>query len=302
MNLSYFVAMREDLRIAPERDGWVGLYRAKPSTAFHSHEELEYNLVTRGSCSYLVGERRYDLHRGSLIWLFPDQEHVLINPSPDCEMWIVVLRPEALRRAVRVGLDPRLLERNPPWLLVRPLVPAAFAAHDRLLHQLHGHHDQLPRTNAGLPYALLDAWAAFHDAQEADDGANAVDPLVDLAARLLSRADAPEDLVELAARVGLSPARLSRRFNRQLGVGIADYRNRIRLERFLERYGPGTTLLDAALAAGFGSYAQFHRVFHQVLGVAPRVYLSGAGSSPATGQGPVNDKANSVPRRRTRKR
>jgi len=34
-----------------------------------------------------------------------------------------------------------------------------------------------------------------------------------------------------------------------------------------------TNLLEAALAAGFGSYAQFHRVFRALRHVTPRDYL-----------------------------
>lgn len=268
--------MRQDLRIPIERDGWVGTYRAKPSTDFHSHEELEYNLVSQGTCSYLVGERRYDLRRGSLLWLFPGQEHVLINPSSDCEMWIVVLRMEALQRGVRVGLDARLCERNPPWMLAKPLAAAVCARHERLLAHQFAHAPDVALTNAGLLYAVLDAWTAFQ-AVDADAAGNAIDPAVDLAARYLSRSDAPENLADLAQRVGLSPSTLSRRFNQQLGVSIADYRNRIRLERFLEAYGPATTVLAAALAAGFGSYPQFHRVFRQFMGTTPRDYVRARG-------------------------
>jgi AraC-like DNA-binding protein len=33
-------------------------------------------------------------------------------------------------------------------------------------------------------------------------------------------------------------------------------------------------LLDAALEAGFGSYAQFHRVYRKLVGTAPRDYLT----------------------------
>lgn len=266
--------MRENLRLAPERDGYVETYRAKQSFGFHSHEELEYNLVTHGSCSYLVGERRYDLRRGSLIWLFPDQEHVLINPSPDAEMWIVVIRGEVLRRAVPTGLDQRLLERNPPWMLAKALAPVAFSAHDRLLQHALKHKNEVALTNTALPYLTLDAWAAFQGA-DVDDNANVIDPAIDHAARLLSREDAPDDLAVLAKRVGLSPSRLSRQFNLQLGVSLADYRNRIKLERFLDLYTNTSTLLNAALEAGFGSYPQFHRVFRQFLGVTPRTYLQG---------------------------
>lgn len=38
-----------------------------------------------------------------------------------------------------------------------------------------------------------------------------------------------------------------------------------------------TNLLDAALASGFGSYAQFHRVFRAQRRMTPREYLQGRG-------------------------
>ena len=48
-------------------------------------------------------------------------------------------------------------------------------------------------------------------------------------------------------------------------------RNQQRLHRFLSGYGDGTrtTALAAALAAGFGSYAQFYRVLRQETGRTP---------------------------------
>jgi AraC-like DNA-binding protein len=78
-------------------------------------------------------------------------------------------------------------------------------------------------------------------------------------------------LPELARRSFLSASRLSRLFKQQTGVSLATYRNRQRLDRFLACYdGRGTrTLLDAALEAGFGSYAQFHRVFKALTGRRP---------------------------------
>jgi transcriptional regulator GlxA family with amidase domain len=55
-------------------------------------------------------------------------------------------------------------------------------------------------------------------------------------------------------------------------MSITEFRNRVGVERFLEIYGDGSarTLLDAALEAGFGSYPQFHRVFRNIAGYAPR--------------------------------
>ena len=263
--------MREHLDFPTGRDALLFRYQVRPSHRLHHHEELEFNLALHGSCTYLVGERRYDLRRGSLIWLYPDQPHVLLNPSPDCELWVVVVRQEALKCMVRVGLDKRLLERSPVWRILRILPSGVVEQLDRLCQPLI---DAAPAlANVGIVHATLMAWTAFQAADEGDSVS--IDPAIDLAARLLSRDDAPTHLPLLARRVGLSPAHLSRRFHQQLGVHIVDYRNRIRLERFLSHYREGSSLLEAALEAGFGSYPQFHRVFTQHLGVGPRDYLAG---------------------------
>jgi AraC-like DNA-binding protein len=79
---------------------------------------------------------------------------------------------------------------------------------------------------------------------------------------------------KLARAVGVSESGLSRAFKSQMGLSVSQYRNRLRLERFLSLVDPrGGDLLAAALDAGFGSYAQFHRVFRDVLGRTPKQYL-----------------------------
>jgi AraC-like DNA-binding protein len=62
---------------------------------------------------------------------------------------------------------------------------------------------------------------------------------------------------------------------RQMGVSISRYRNSVRLGRFLQHFrGPEKrTITEAVYEAGFGSYAQFHRVFTQVYGRGPRESL-----------------------------
>jgi AraC-like DNA-binding protein len=104
-------------------------------------------------------------------------------------------------------------------------------------------------------------------------------PLVERILRALSE-DLPMTGERLAGELGVSPGHLARSFKREMGVSLVDYRNRLRIDRFFEsihRSGSTGNLLDAALEAGFGSYAQFHRVYRKFLGTTPReIFSSGA--------------------------
>ena len=126
--------------------------------------------------------------------------------------------------------------------------------------------------NAGLGYVLLQAWRSFERAAEVP--VCDVHPAVERAARLIRDGSTRMSLNELARKAGLSAPRLSRLFKEQTGFAMVDFRNRLKIQRYLEIYGTGQrqTMLDAALEAGFGSYPQFHRVFKRVMGCSPASY------------------------------
>lgn len=77
----------------------------------------------------------------------------------------------------------------------------------------------------------------------------------------------------LAQQHGTSVSRLARSFKAEMGISIVEHRNRLRLQRFFQLVETGRGLLPSALAAGFGSYAQFHRVFCAQHKSSPGVYL-----------------------------
>jgi AraC-like DNA-binding protein len=82
----------------------------------------------------------------------------------------------------------------------------------------------------------------------------------------------------LAQELGISASRLARLFKVEMGVSLVDYRNQLRLERFFELIeNSDGNMMRAALGAGFGSYAQFHRVFRTLRSTTPREYLAERG-------------------------
>jgi AraC-like DNA-binding protein len=98
-------------------------------------------------------------------------------------------------------------------------------------------------------------------------------PVVVKAAQLLAN-DPAMTSEELGARLRLSASRMARVFKSEMGMSLVEYRNRLRLERFSTLLDQsGDNLLEAALRAGFGSYAQFHRVFLALRGTTPGKFL-----------------------------
>jgi AraC-like DNA-binding protein len=267
--------MKEVLKLMPGHGGAVWRYPSSRSARRrpHRHEELELNLVVTGTAKYLVGERRCDLKRGTLIWLFPEQDHLLLDESPEYAMWIVVIGPALLRRVCRGMPARQLLVGDPAEVLARSLSPSQNLWIASLFTHISAAGADADRANAGLSYAVLCAWAAFNSAETAALGFD-VHPAVEKAARLLRDESESESLQVLAENCGLSRSRLSRLFKQQAGVSLVEYRQRQRLERFMAIYGSGRrlTLLDAALHAGFGSYANFHRVFTRLMRQSPAAY------------------------------
>jgi AraC-like DNA-binding protein len=261
--------MRQNLNLPSNRDGNLWHYQNQGRThAMHHHAELEFNLVTQGRGLYLLENRKYEIRRGDLLWLFPAQEHVLIEQTLDFEMWIAVFKPKAVRRT---AIDPgtRLLRQaDPSGEYCRRLPERDFVRLEDLLSHVAIDNDPPALFNAGLAHALLSAWKYFERAS--DVPIHDVHPAVERAARLI-REEADLNLDELAHRSGLSPHRLSRLFKQQTGTALVDFRNRQRIEKFLQLYGTGQriTMLEAAFEAGFGSYPQFHRVFKRVMGCSP---------------------------------
>src|SRR5215218_8366632 len=274
--------MIDDVGVRVGLDGRVVRHRVgdvRPRA--HRHAELEVNLVVRGTASYVLGDRRFALAPGTLTWLFPGQDHVLVDESPDHELWWAVFRPSLVGRIATTRHNRRLLEADPVGQFSRRLDSGRLRRLGALFHEVQDAEsvdDVL--VNTGLAYLLSFAWRAFLDSDDVVEGVD-LHPAVETVARMLRADRDAGDLATLARAARLSPSHLSRIFKEQTGVSISRFRNQQRLQRFLRLYGRGrhTTALAAALEAGFGSYAQFHRVFREQTGRSPSALRTAAAAA-----------------------
>lgn len=304
----------EDLKLAAGYDGMIFLAESKrnpPLLKPHCHVELEVNLVTRGTVTYVISGERHTFSRGSLIWIFPSQEHQLVDRTADAGYYVAVFTPALVERACHSDKyealktqsleGKRLLSRLLDTASMETLVPvmdslmedaldpdvlnsqAGFGIQPGFRFE-HGDPDAL---NAGLHYLLIFCWRAFLAGAQSNQSVR-LHPAVRKSLKLLEQPDNPSNLRQVATQCGLSETYLSRLFLQQIGVTMTHYKNSVRLRRFMEVFnGPEKrTLLEAVFEAGFGSYAQFFKVFVQTYGKGPRAYLNGGeGEAPAESAG-----------------
>ncbi|MCD4824532.1 MAG: AraC family transcriptional regulator [Phycisphaerae bacterium] len=268
--------MKERPKIPPHCDGYVSLRNSTSPLQVrkHRHDELEICMVLNGTGQYLLNDRSYELQPYSMVVLFPSQEHLLLDRSDDYEMWLAVFGRDLLGRTCRMSGSTVLLERDPAGAFCKRLTPLQFQRLGDLCRELDAIHDEPDRFNAGLGYLLMECWQAYCDAENVLAGV-ALHPAVRKALRILADSTGPDMLEDIAGAAGLSVSRLSRVFKQQVGLSMVAFRNRQRVERFLRihRAGSQRTMIADALDAGFGSYAQFHRIFRQTTGKNPAAYF-----------------------------
>ncbi len=290
--------MLQDLKLDSVYSGFLFLAesaRNPPSLRSHHHVELELNLVARGSITYVTGGGRFTFGPRSLLWMFPAQEHQLVDRTSDAQNYVAVFKPELIAKSCRqptyaglkrkkaedgkvlhTVLDPEtfgFLRRMMDYIMEGSLDPdllnreAGFGVGSDFRYR-HSDPDGL---NAGLNHLLLSCWR-LQLAGTSPHRKISLHPSVSKAIGILSDNEWTGTLAQLARECGMSQAHFSRMFARQVGTPLNRYRNSLRLSRFLEHYRGDSqpTTLEAAFAAGFGSYAQFYKVFTDAYGQGPR--------------------------------
>lgn len=230
---------------------------------------LELALVVSGTARTEVGETPKVLGPRSLIWSTSGSASPVASVTPGAVVWVTSFNADLVRRVCRA---PRYRQvKNGDADGIRS-IQVSRAAVRRLTSRFEKLAEQAPdsaRFEVHLAHLLLSAWTEHQLARK--DARSSLHPVVDQAARILRTRAATTSLDALAKTCGASASWLSRLFREQMRVSLVDYRNHYRIERFLELYGDGrqTNIAQAALRAGFGSYAQFHRIFWQRLGCGP---------------------------------
>jgi len=247
----------------------------------HFHGQVELLLVRRGAATVHLGARTERLRAGQICWILPCLPHVMSAFSPDFDMWVIQFEAAVVgtcwRTLTGAAGAPAAAFEGVAALgerLAGRLVADVPEREEGLMSELARRVWSAPSA-AGVPGTLRTLCELALRVTLAGAGATGASSLTELASCLLL-ASPLLDRRALAADLGVSEGFLSRSFGRELGVSFVQHRARARLAHFLALVqGGNSNLLEGALAAGFGSYSQFHRVFTRVSGMRPRDYFTG---------------------------
>lgn len=96
--------------------------------------------------------------------------------------------------------------------------------------------------------------------------------IAEIRAWLDAHCEATVPLAELAARAGLNPYQLIRRFVRATGMTPHAYQLDRRIQRARRLLAAGAPICDTALATGFADQSHFHRSFRERVAATPGQY------------------------------
>jgi len=294
--LLYIVRVLVNLKLGKNYDGLLFLAdstRHPQEIHSHHHRELELNVIVQGSITYVVDGRRFRFFPRTLLWLFPHQEHQLVARSGNAQFYVAAFKPALVRRFCNsprnsVGHEGVLNTLLPPesFELIRNIMDSLMlgSLDADILNREAGfgpasdfcfEHRDPDALNAGLGYLMLMCWRSQLKCKATHDPI-VLHRVIRRALKCLSEEENETSLEELAKLCGASKSYLSRKFHTQIGVPLNRYRNSLRLSRFFRHYREGgrKTITEAVYAAGFGSYAQFYKVFAEAYGQGPRDALA----------------------------
>ncbi|MGH2535537.1 MAG: helix-turn-helix domain-containing protein [Thermomicrobiales bacterium] len=253
----------------------TGLASSMPRA--HRHDEIELNLVTHGTMTYLVGGASVTLAAGDLALFWAAMPHQVVALAPDTYLsWLTVPLATFLRWSLPASFSRAVLHGFVVHHEGETAVVWDRSLLDRWQNDLAAGDDELRRV------ALLEIEARLHRLARTEPAveqpvrefpSSGLAHAARMAHYLAERYVAPVTVRDVAEAVGLHPHYAMQLFRAAFGLSIHGYLTRQRIAH-AQRLLVTTDLpvLEIALEAGFGSVSRFYAAFRHAGNQTPKAY------------------------------
>jgi AraC-like DNA-binding protein len=245
--------------------GWMAL-AGKPEAMdlSHSHMEIEFNYLLRGSASYFTGQTTQALAEKTLSIFWGALPHRLTRVSPDCEMaWITIPLADLLKWDLPPDVPERLLQGE--WLSLPP---------DHLEEQNVRRWIEEIGTR-GHPWrtaALLEMNALLYRLSGQGSGRISLEGgrVEAMTRHIMRHATGSLSVAQVAQAARVHPNHANRIFKAVAGRTILEYITEVRMAAAQRLLLTTDTPIDHLWSqAGFSSASQFFEVFKRRTGQTP---------------------------------
>lgn len=268
------------------------LISAYPTGSFpwHWHDEVEFTLVAAGRMEYRVNDSRYLLSEGQGLFCNSGALHSGSMLDCDCDYISITVHPRLLAGfegsvagakyvmplVESRGLSSLPLSRETDWqggiledlYRVYELCGARTQGYELLVHSLFM---QI--------LAPLCAHCSSQPGQGGSEDPEKLRRLREILTFLHEHYAERISLEDIAAHVGLCKSECCRFFKRQMGTPLFDYLLDYRVGKSLRSLKAGSSVAEAAEAAGFSDPSYYAKVFRAHTGRSPSQYRREAGEA-----------------------
>ena len=259
----------------------------EPMPQAHWHDHVELNVICKGAMTYLINGRQVRLQQGSIYCFWAAVSHQVISAIPDTELVCVYLPfAEFLSLVIANEFKNDLMAGH---VLTAPLIDIIDVPVFRRWAAEWDDANEQARDILRDEVRLRVRRLALHPSR-----ASAGDEFLDLDhkrnnnlladRRLISRVQhmtnfintefsKPIGVNDVAQMCGLHATNATSTFQKVLGISIAQYLRRRRLNHALKLLADtDRAIIEVAFESGYGSLSRFYDAFQKQLGCTPKAY------------------------------
>ena len=231
----------------------------------HIHESIELVHMTNGRGKAFCNGKCYDIAKGSIVLIFPNQVHYYTDFSSDTKATLLIIKPDLLTQHSQTFLNKSLL--SPHYITTKDdqnLISLLDVAFDEFKNQ----------AKTEVVSSILSAFfSLFFEKAPLEQ----IDDTNDCASKILKYCKQHYreniSLDDISNNLFISKSYISHTLNDKIKISFNDYINSLRVTysiKLLEEKKHNIT--EIAFLSGFSTTRSFNRAFQKHMGVSPLKY------------------------------